>query len=199
MASFSNPAQLNFRVLGASKCAVFVKMDDLDDSLAPLTSLFVRQAFSVLCDFADTECEGGRLPVPVRFMLDDFANLSLPGFDRILSVVRSREISCTAICQTVSQLEARYGEAEANSIIGTATASSCWDSRTKPRPATSRCAPTKTPSSLLETPRRQLVVLRARQARRVRAGLRARESPRLRGVHCLRAHGDGQSRRALAV
>ena len=56
MASFSNPAQLNFRVLGASKCAVFVKMDDLDDSLAPLTSLFVRQAFSVLCDFADTPC-----------------------------------------------------------------------------------------------------------------------------------------------
>lgn len=152
MASFSNPAQLNFRVLGASKCAVFVKMDDLDDSLAPLTSLFVRQAFSVLCDFADTECEGGRLPVPVRFMLDDFANLSLPGFDRILSVVRSREISCTAICQTVSQLEARYGEAEANSIIGNCDRQLVLGFQDEATARYFSLRANKTPSSLLETP-----------------------------------------------
>lgn len=84
----------------------------------PLPSLFIRQAFSSLCDFVDTRCDGGRLPVPIRFMLDDFANLTLPGFDDVLSVIRSREVSCTIICQTVSQLEARYDQAVANSIIG---------------------------------------------------------------------------------
>ena len=56
--------------------------------------------------------------MPVRLVLDDFANLNLPGIDDALAVIRSREISCTIVCQTVSQLEARYGEAGANSIIG---------------------------------------------------------------------------------
>ena len=110
--------QIDFCDLGRERRVLFVTMDDMDRSLAPLTSLFIRQAFSSLCDFADAKCEGGRLPVPVRFMLDDFANLTLPDFDDVLSVIRSREISCTIICQTVSQLEARYNQAVANSIIG---------------------------------------------------------------------------------
>lgn len=152
MASFRNPRQLNFRELGVEKSALFVTMDDLDDSLAALTSLFVRQAFSVLCDFADTECEGGRLPVPARFMLDDFANLNLPGFDRILSVVRSREISCTAICQTVSQLEARYGEAEANSIIGNCDRQLVLGFQDEATARYFALRANRTPSSLLETP-----------------------------------------------
>lgn len=118
LASFRRPEQVDFRKLGHARHALFVTMDDMDRSLAPLTSLFVRQAFQSLCAHADADCEGGRLPVPVRFMLDDFANLTLPGIDDILAVIRSREVSCTLICQTVSQLEARYGEAEANSIIG---------------------------------------------------------------------------------
>lgn len=152
LASFRNPRQLNFRELGVGKTAVFVTMDDLDDSLAPLTSLFVRQAFSTLCDFADTECEGGRLPVPVRFMLDDFANLTLPGFDRVLSVVRSREISCTVICQTVSQLEARYGQAEANSIIGNCDRQLVLGFQDEATARYFALRANRTPSSLLETP-----------------------------------------------
>ena len=110
--------QIDFCDLGRERRVLFVTMDDMDRSLVPLASLFIRQAFSSLCDFADAKCEGGRLPVPVRFMLDDFANLTLPDFDDVLSVIRSREISCTIICQTVSQLEARYNQAIANSIIG---------------------------------------------------------------------------------
>ena len=115
LASFRRVDQIDFCDLGRERRVLFVTMDR---SLAPLTSLFIRQAFSSLCDFADAKCEGGRLPVPVRFMLDDFANLTLPDFDDVLSVIRSREISCTIICQTVSQLEARYNQAVANSIIG---------------------------------------------------------------------------------
>ena len=118
LASFRRVDQIDFCDLGRERRVLFVTMDDMDRSLAPLTSLFIRQAFSSLCDFADAKCEGGRLPVPVRFMLDDFANLTLPDFDDVLSVIRSREISWTIICQTVSQLEARYNQAVANSIIG---------------------------------------------------------------------------------
>ena len=118
LASFRRVDQIDFCDLGRERRVLFVTMDDMDRSLAPLTSLFIRQAFSSLCDFADAKCEGGRLPVPVRFMLDDFANLTLPDFDDVLSVIRSREISCTIICQTVSQLEARFNQAVANSIIG---------------------------------------------------------------------------------
>ena len=118
LASFREVGQIDFCDLGRERRVLFVTMDDMDRSLAPLTSLFIRQAFSSLCDFADAKCEGGRLPVPVRFMLDDFANLTLPDFDDVLSVIRSREVSCTIICQTVSQLEARYNQAVANSIIG---------------------------------------------------------------------------------
>lgn len=118
LASFREVDQIDFCDLGRERRVLFVTMDDMDRSLAPLTSLFIRQAFSSLCDFADAKCEGGRLPVPVRFMLDDFANLTLLDFDDVLSVIRSREVSCTIICQTVSQLEARYNQAVANSIIG---------------------------------------------------------------------------------
>ena len=118
LASFREVDQIDFCDLGRERRVLFVTIDDMDRSLAPLTSLFIRQAFSSLCDFADAKCEGGRLPVPVRFMLDDFANLTLPDFDDVLSVIRSREVSCTIICQTVSQLEARYNQAVANSIIG---------------------------------------------------------------------------------
>lgn len=118
LASFRKADQIDFYDLGCERRALFVTMDDMDRSLAPLTSLFIRQAFSSLCDFADAKCDCGRLPVPVRFMLDDFANLTLQDFDDVLSVIRSREISCTIICQTVSQLEARYNQAVANSIIG---------------------------------------------------------------------------------
>ncbi len=151
LTSFRNLHQLDFYTLGIEKRAVFVTMDDLDDSLVPLTSLFVRQAFSALCDYADTECEGGRLPVPVRFMLDDFANLTLPGFDHVLSVVRSREVSCTVICQTVSQLVARYGEAEANSIIGNCDRQLVLGFQDEATVRYFSLRANRTPSTLLET------------------------------------------------
>ena len=90
--------------------------------------------------------------MPVRFMLDDFANLRLPDFDDVLSVIRSREISCTVVCQTVSQLEARYGEASANSIVGNCDRHlvlAFQDERTA-RYFSTRAG--RTPTTLLETP-----------------------------------------------
>lgn len=152
LASFRKPEQIDFCDLGRERRVLFVTMDDMDRSLAPLTSLFVRQAFSSLCDFADASCEGGRLPVPVRFLLDDFANLTLPGFDDVLSVVRSREISCTVVCQTVSQLEARYGEAQANSIIGNCDRHLVLGFQDERTARYFALRANKTPATLLETP-----------------------------------------------
>lgn len=116
--SYANPNRVDFSSFGRERRALFVTVSDMDHSLEGLTSLFVQQAFTQLCSSADREYADHRLKVPVRFILDDFANLYLPHIDDVLAVIRSREISCTIICQTVSQLEARYGTAEANSIIG---------------------------------------------------------------------------------
>ena len=152
LASFHRPRQVDFTAMGHERRALFVTMDDMDRSLAPLTSLFVRQAFQSLCQHADAECEGGRLPVPVRFMLDDFANLTLPGIDDILAVIRSREVSCTLVCQTVSQLEARYGEAEANSIVGNCDRQLVLGFQDERTARYFALRANRTPSSLLETP-----------------------------------------------
>ena len=152
LASFRKVQQIDFCDLGRERRALFVTMDDMDRSLAPLTSLFIRQAFSSLCDFADTRCDGGRLPMPVRFMLDDFANLTLPGFDDVLSVIRSREVSCTIICQTVSQLEARYDQAVANSIIGNCDRHLVLGFQDERTAKYFALRANKLPSTLLETP-----------------------------------------------
>lgn len=152
LASFRKVDQVDFRDLGRERRVLFVKMNDMDRSLAPLTSLFVHQAFTSLCNFADAWCEGGRLPVPVRFMLDDFANLTLPGFDDVLSVIRSREISCTVICQTVSQLEARYNQAIANSIIGNCDRQLVLGFQDERTARYFALRANRTPTTLLETP-----------------------------------------------
>ena len=115
--SYANPNRIDFSSFGREKRALFVTVDDIDHSLEGLTSLFIEQAFTRLCSSADRDYTEHRLPIPVRFILDDFANLNIPHIDDMLAVIRSREISATIICQTVSQLEARYGTAAANSII----------------------------------------------------------------------------------
>ena len=116
--SYANPNRIDFSSFGREKRALFVTVDDIDHSLEGLTSLFIEQDFTRLCSSADRDYTEHRLPIPVRFILDDFANLNIPHIDDMLAVIRSREISATIICQTVSQLEARYGTAAANSIIG---------------------------------------------------------------------------------
>ena len=116
--SCSNPNRIDFSSFGREKRALFVTVDDIDHSLEGLTSLFIEQAFTRLCSSADRDHTEHRLPVPVRFILDDFANLNIPHIDDMLAVIRSREISTTIICQTVSQPEARYSMVAANSIIG---------------------------------------------------------------------------------
>lgn len=109
--------KVDFAGMGHEKVALFVTVSDVDYSLMPLTNLFVTQAFQALVEEAD-KCPGGMMPWPVRLYLDDFSNLRIPDFERIISVTRSREIWCTLLCQTVAQLNGLYGMAGAQTIMG---------------------------------------------------------------------------------
>ena len=116
-ALFDNLQKVDFHILGQRKIAVFLTISDTDRSMDRLAALFYTQALHALCDTAD-RCPDHRLTVPVRLILDDFAaNVSIPDFDKITSVIRSREISVSVILQSLSQLEALYGHAKSMTII----------------------------------------------------------------------------------
>lgn len=110
--------RISFADLGREKTAVFVCISDTDRSMDYLAGLFYTQALQVLCASADKESVDCRLKVPVRIILDDFAaNMVIPDFDKITSVIRSREIHVSIILQSISQLESLYGHARAMTII----------------------------------------------------------------------------------
>lgn len=117
MQLFSRPRRIDLSMLGRERSALFVVVDDLDKTLSPLVTVLVGQAIRSLFDLADS-LPGRRLAIPVRLMLDDFANLRINDMDDVLAVARSRELWITIICQSVTQLRSIYGEAKAASIIG---------------------------------------------------------------------------------
>lgn len=107
-----------FENLAKEKTIVFLKISDLDRSMDKLANLFYTQALQVLCNSADRDYPTHRLPIPVRFILDDFAaNVYIPDFDKIISVIRSREIYVSIILQSISQLEALYGHEKSITIL----------------------------------------------------------------------------------
>lgn len=115
---YSNQNKINFKNLGREKTVVFLTISDTDRSMDRLISLFYTQALHELCNSADTDYDDNRLPVPVRFILDDFAtNAYIPDFENIISVIRSREIYVSIILQSITQLTALYGDANAKTII----------------------------------------------------------------------------------
>ncbi len=108
---------IDIKDIGRRKTALFVTVSDTDRSMDALVNIFFTQAMSVLCQYADKECENESLPVPVRFIMDDFAtNCTIEGFPRMISSIRSRNISAMIIIQAESQLEDRFGN-EAFTII----------------------------------------------------------------------------------
>lgn len=114
---FTCENQVNFARMGKTKVALFVNVSDVDRSMDRLVNLLYLQALQSLCRAADAE-PSHRLSVPVRIVLDDFAaNVTIPDFDRIVSVIRSREISVSVIIQSLSQLEAMYGKPRAATIV----------------------------------------------------------------------------------
>lgn len=110
--------RIDFRRLGQEKTAVFLTVSDTDRAMDGLVNLFYTQALQTLCHSADKDYPAHRLPVPVRFILDDFAtNVRIPDFDKIISVIRSREIYVSIILQSISQLSSIYGHGESMTII----------------------------------------------------------------------------------
>ena len=113
---FINPNQVDFATISHTPTAVFIRVSDNDFSLANLTSLFYTQALQILMAEADKQSDN-RLKVPVRLYLDDFSNLTIPDMDKIISVIRSREISVSIVLQSITQLEGLYGHAKAMTIV----------------------------------------------------------------------------------
>lgn len=101
---------LDFTELGKRPTALFVQVSDTDRSKDILVNLLYSQLLNELCSYADECCEDSRLPVPVQFILDDFAtNARIDNFENIISNIRSRNISAMLMLQSETQLEAGYG------------------------------------------------------------------------------------------
>ena len=109
--------ELELDTLGDRKTALFVIISDTDDTFNFVCAIMYSQMFNLLCDKADDEY-GGRLPVHVRCLLDEFANIGqIPKFDKLIATIRSREISAAIILQSQSQLKTIYKDA-ADTIAG---------------------------------------------------------------------------------
>ena len=108
--------ELELDTLGDRKTALFIITSDTDPTFDFVTAMIVSQLFNLLCTKADDEY-GGRLPVHVRCLLDEVANITIPNLERLISVLRSREISACLVVQAQSQLKAIYKE-HADTSIG---------------------------------------------------------------------------------
>ena len=108
--------ELELDTLGDRKTALFIITSDTDSTFDFITAMVVSQLFNTLCTKADDEY-GGRLPVHVRCLLDEVANITIPNLQRLISVFRSREISACLVVQAQSQLKAIYKD-NADTIIG---------------------------------------------------------------------------------
>ena len=109
--------ELELDTLGDRKTTLFIIMSDTDDTFNFLISLCYTQLFNLLCEKAD-DVYGGRLPVHVRCLIDEAANIGqIPRLEKLVATIRSREISCCLVLQAQSQLKAIYKD-NADTIIG---------------------------------------------------------------------------------
>ncbi|MGN0679565.1 MAG: VirD4-like conjugal transfer protein, CD1115 family [Oscillospiraceae bacterium] len=109
--------ELELETLGERKTALFVIISDTDTTFNFVAAIMYSQLFNLLCDKADDEY-GGRLPVHVRCILDEFANIGqIPNFDKLIATIRSRRISASIILQAQSQLKTMYKDS-ADTIVG---------------------------------------------------------------------------------
>ena len=109
--------EMDLDLLGDRLSALFVIISDTDDTFNFVAALLYTQLFNLLCDKAD-DIYGGRLPIHVRCLLDEFPNIGqIPRFERLIATIRSREISACIVLQAQSQLKALYKD-HAETIVG---------------------------------------------------------------------------------
>ena len=123
--------ELELDTLGDRRTALFLIMSDTDDSFNFLISMCYTQLFNLLCEKAD-DVYGGRLPVHVRCLIDECANIGqIPKLEKLVATIRSREISACLVLQAQSQLKAIYKD-NADTIIGNMDLPSSWAARSRP-------------------------------------------------------------------
>lgn len=109
--------EMGLDTIGDKKTALFIIISDTDDTFNFVVAMMYTQLFNLLCDKAD-DVYGGRLPVHVRCLLDEFSNIGqIPKFEKLIATIRSREISASIILQAKSQLKAIYKD-NADTITG---------------------------------------------------------------------------------
>jgi type IV secretion system protein VirD4 len=109
--------ELELDTIGDRKTALFVIISDTDSTFNFVAAMMYSQLFNLLCDKAD-DFYGGRLPVHVRLLLDEFANIGqIPQFEKLIATIRSREISASIILQSQAQLKSAYKD-NADTIAG---------------------------------------------------------------------------------
>ncbi len=114
---FGADQSIDLNAIGHEKTVLFLNVSDTDHSQDVLINILYTQLFQCLIADADAR-EGGQLEIPVRIIMDDFASgATIPNFDKIISVVRSRDIWLTLCLQSISQLDSLYTEAQALTII----------------------------------------------------------------------------------
>ena len=146
-------------MLTKKKTVLFLNVSDTDRTFDLLVNIFYTQALQVLCSIADANTDG-RLEVPVRMIMDDFAaSARIPDFDKVISVIRSREISVSLILQSLTQLESMYTHAEAITIINNCDHLlylGCQDMQTAEFIG---CRAYKTPDSVLSMSRSKAILI----------------------------------------
>lgn len=156
---FGSKRNIDLREIGRRKTVLFLNVSDTDRSFDHIVNVFYTQALQVLCSEADGNRDG-TLKVPVRIIMDDFAaSARIPDFDKIISVIRSRDISVSLILQSMTQLESMYGEAAALTIINNCDHLLYLGSQDQKTAQFIGCRAFKTPEAVLCTPRKKAYLL----------------------------------------
>lgn len=156
---FENRDSFDILSLGRQKTVIFLNVSDTDRSFDHLVNVFYTQALQLLCLEADAN-PNGRLRVPVRIIMDDFAaSARIPDFDKIISVIRSREISVSLILQSMTQLESMYNHAEATTIVNNCDHLIYLGSQDIETAQFIGCKAYKTPEAILCMPRDKAMLL----------------------------------------
>ena len=114
---FYGKSTINFKELGREKTILFLNVSDTDRSFDPIVNVLYTQLFQALCDEADSK-PSEKLDVPVRIMMDDFASgVKIENFEKIITVIRSREIYVSIIMQSIFQMNTLYNDAQSKTIV----------------------------------------------------------------------------------
>ena len=163
----SKKDSLDIESFGRTKTVLFINQSDTVHAFDKIVNLLNTQMLQVLCAEADKN-EDGKLEVPVRLILDDFASGStIPDFDKVISVIRSRDISVNLIVQSLTQLETLYDHPTAITIINNCDNLLYLGSQDRETAEYIALRAMKTPEAILSMPRNKAYLIRSGEKARI--------------------------------